>query len=235
MEKINKLKQLLTPYDVGHTKKRYGVNGDGGYVLSETLINNTRETYSLGISTEFNIDLELAKKGIKVYQYDMNNCSVPKIENLFFKKLMINNSTLMEEISSNNTLQNNENLLLMDIEGGEYDVVLNRFNCIEYFNQLCIEVHFILNDKSSIQFFEKLNEKFTLIHIHANNWSQSPVHEKYINSSGVQSGIPDLLELTYVRNDTFKTKKVSQESCPTNLDFKNFDLLPEITMDWWIK
>jgi hypothetical protein len=39
-EPYTKIKDLLTPFDVGHAKRRLGNNADGGYVLSEKLLNS---------------------------------------------------------------------------------------------------------------------------------------------------------------------------------------------------
>lgn len=235
MDKIEKLKSLLIPYDTEHLKKRFGVNGDGGYVLSENLINKTNQVYSLGISDEFTIDLELCDRGIKVFQYDMNDCNVPQKENLFFKKLKIDGKNLSEEIVKNNTKVDDINLLLMDIEGGEYDIILKEHTPLNFFSQICMEVHFVLDNEKSIDFFERINKDFTLIHIHANNWSITNQHENFIGGKGLRHGLPDILELTYVRNDFIREKKVSLFSCPSKLDFPNYTPLEDLKMDWWIK
>jgi len=235
MEKIEELKKLLVPYQTNHIKKRYGVDGDGGYVLSETLVEKTKHTYSLGISTEFTIDLQLSEKGIKVFQYDVNPCKVPENKNLIFKQLYIDGKSLNNEIISNDTKSSDTSLLLMDIEGSEYDVVLSDLGVIDNFSQICMEVHYVFNNEKSLDFFKKLNKNFTLIHIHANNWSVSDVHQKHINGIGLRFGLADILELTYVRNDSIKYKKISEESCPTQFDSSNYKPLPEIEMSWWIK
>ena len=234
MEKIKELKKNLIPYKTNHIKKRYGVLGDGGYVLSETLLEKTKHAYSLGISDEFTIDLQLSEKGIKIFQYDVNFCKVPKKENLIFKQLYIDAKSLNNEIISNDTKLSDHNLLLMDIEGGEYDVILSDLEVIKNFSQICMEVHYIFDNEKSLDFFKKINENFTLIHIHANNWSVSDSHQKHIKGDGLRDGIADILELTYVRNDSIEFKKISEESCPTELDSSNYKLLPDIKMSWWI-
>lgn len=234
MSKIGILKKLLTPYQTEHIKQRYGVDGDGGYVLSETLLNKTKNVYSLGISDEFTIDVQLSDKGLKVYQYDVNPCAVPNNKNLSFKQLYIDAKSLNNELLINGISSSETNLLLMDIEGGEYDVVLNDLNVINHFGQICMEVHYIFNNENSVKFFERLNENFTLVHIHANNWSISEIHEKHINGDGLREGLADILELTYIKNDFILNKKISDEICPTKIDFPNYKKKPDIEMSWWI-
>lgn len=235
MDRIEKLKELLVPYDTEHIKKRFGVLGDGGYVLSENLVNKTKHVYSLGISDEYTIDLELCDMGIKVFQYDVNDCEIPKKENLSFKKLKVDGKNLSEEIIINETNVNDINLLLMDIEGGEYDIIMSNESNLNFFSQICMEVHFVLDNEMSINFFEKLNRNFTLIHIHANNWSVTGQHENFIQGKGVRNELPDILELTYIRNDNIDEKKISSISCPSELDFANYKPLPDLEMSWWIK
>lgn len=232
---MKKLKTLLTPFDVGHEKSRFGNESDGGYVLSLDLVKKSERVYSLGIFDEFSIDVTLANMGKKVYQYDKNFCQTPNHENMVFKRLFIDGNSLRNELVQTNGLSNGENILLMDIEGGEYDVILNSGDLMRHFSLISVELHYVLSNPNVSNLLQKLNETHTLIHIHANNWVLSRDHQNHIGGPGIIDEVPDLLELTYVRNDTFSYKKVSSDICPTSFDRKNSPLYDEVEMKWWIE
>lgn len=232
---MKELKNLLTPFDVGHEKIRLGNESDGGYVLSLDVVEKSKRVYSLGIFDEFSIDVNLADMGKMVYQYDKNFCSVPKHQNMIFKQLFIDANTLREELKNTGGLSDCNNILLMDIEGGEYDVILNSGDLMDNFSLISIELHYVLSNQKTKSLLQKINETHTLIHIHANNWVLSKEHQHHIGMAGIRENVPDLLELTYVKNDTFTEKRVSNEKCPSKLDKKNSRDYDEVQMDWWVE
>lgn len=231
---MKEIKKLLTPYDIGHSKKRYGSDFDGGYVLVENLVDTCKRVYSLGIANEFSIDLQMAEMGKMVYQYDVNFCQTPKIPNMVFKQLFIDNHSLSRELIETNGTSDDDNLLLMDIEGGEYDVIINSVDLLDNFSQISLELHYVTFEKRLKDLLNKINKTHTLVHIHANNWVLTDAHEKFINGKGIVDDIPDLLELTYVKNDKFLSKEVMKEKIPTPIDRRNSPNLPEIELSWWI-
>ena len=232
-ERYTTINDLLTPFDVGHAKRRLGNNADGGYVLSEELLDSAQHVYSLGISTDCQIDLELAEAGKKVYQYDKDNCVTPTHPNMRFKQMWIGGESFQREIKMTGGAERSNNLLLMDIEGGEYDVVLNSGDLLNHFSQICLELHAVLTNTNIESLLNRLNQTHTLIHIHANNWVLWPDYKSYTGHSGIKNGLPDLLELTYVRNDTFTTRRMSQEKSPTPIDKRNIPNFREVEMGWW--
>jgi hypothetical protein len=232
---MEEIKNLLTPYDIGHTKKRYGSDFDGGYILSDDLVQTCDRVYSLGIANEFSIDVQMAEMGKMVYQYDIDFCQTPQIPNMKFKQLFIDNNSLRGELIETGGMGNDNNLLLMDIEGGEYDVILNSEDLLENFSQISLELHYATFEKKLPSLLDKLNKTHTLIHIHANNWVLTSQHENFINGKGIVNGIPDLLELTYIKNDKFLNKEIMKEKIPTSIDKKNINHLPEVELSWWVK
>jgi hypothetical protein len=115
-ERYKAIKTLLTPSDVGHAKRRLGNDADGGYVLSEELLSSAQHVYSLGISTDCQIDLELAEAGKKVYQYDKDNCVTPTHPNMRFKQMWVDGESFQREVKLTGGAERSNNLLLMDIE-----------------------------------------------------------------------------------------------------------------------
>ena len=219
------IKRLLTPYDLSHEKIRIGSENDGGYVISKTFLDlYTDYVYSLGIGYDCNFDLELANRGYKIFQYDGTVPSTPvHHDNFVFQSIMMDHETLNYEIVKNN--HEHSNLLLkMDIEGSEYGLLYNLDpEILNRFSQLVFEMHDVIYFPQMIQFLEKVNSQFILIHIHANN-----------NDSRVDDGIPNVLELTFVNKEL--ALKKSTRACPVaGIDVPNFTDRPEISLNWWIR
>jgi hypothetical protein len=90
----------------------------------------------------------------------------------------------------------------MDIEGGEYPWLLS-LNQEKHnkFKQIVIDFHGINDDSwnkdfnSKLQCLKKLSDTHYLIHIHGNNCALVS-----------ENGIPDVVELTYIRKDYFSEK-----------------------------
>jgi len=232
-DRRERIKDLLIPFEVGHTKRRLGNDGDGGYVLSEQLLNSAMRVYSLGIFTDCQIDLELANAGKQVYQYDKNPCDTPLHPKMQFKQMLVDGESFQKELKLTGGLGQSDNLLLMDIEGGEYDVVLEATAVLPSFSQICLELHTVLTNRKTEQLLDALNRTHTLIHIHANNWVLWPGYENYTGHAGIVGGLPDLLELTYVRNDTYASKVAWRSKSPTAIDKKNIARFQEVELDWW--
>jgi hypothetical protein len=233
MNNINSLKQLLTPWDVGHKKIRIGPNEDGGYVLSEDCLAKTTAVYSLGVGPECRFDLELANRGHRIYQYESAHPR-PLVDhkNFIYKNLFITGETFVEELTANS--HPDKNLLLsMDIESGEYNLIGDTPSIVlGQFNQIVLELHDVLHNKNVEQLLHKLNERFVLIHLHANNYCNLPG----AYSGGMFDGLPNVLELTYVNRREIKSVPVvSKQQCPDPvLDHRNYTGLPDILMNWWI-
>lgn len=247
MNFIDKIKNLLIPYYYSDLK-RYGGNFDGGYILSESLLNKCNIVYSYGVGPEefyINFDKHMSFLGKKVFLYDASIKSIwGNDANLIFKSEYVNSNNILTHIIDNKH-QNETNMVLkMDIEGNEFETIINAPKDIfSHFNQISIEVHDILNSHEEPQFiinkddenkrwmnkinlFEKLNSHYKLVHIHGNNYSKC---KKY--------GLCDVLELSYVRNDYFENlPTISKFECPIkDLDYPNNPYEQDVKMNWWIK
>jgi FkbM family methyltransferase len=240
---INELKKRLTPFH-SNDLQRYGGSRDGAYILDKSLVDQANTVYSLGVGPNDSwiaFDHEMANAGKKVFLYDG---SVPSFwsnrpEFKFFSEY-ISSKNLSKFISDNGHENETEMLLKMDIEGAEYDTILNSDEKLfNHFNQVAIEIHDLLfanmeaesasNDSAfseKINLLDLLNKHYNLVHIHGNNCSPRKGY-----------GIAEVLELTYIRKDKCpKDMTVSQKACPVEgLDVRNSPSVADITMDWWIQ
>jgi FkbM family methyltransferase len=246
LDYINKIKQLLIPYEFPNLK-RYGGNYDGGYILAENLLNESNIIYSYGVGPDeswITFDKEMLSLNKKIFLYDnLKDSSWISYNSIYFKSEYVNSKNIYNHIIENSHTGNHNMVLKMDIEGNEYETLLYcNDDIFKHFNQITIEVHDIVNShlepyylinaddnilrwENKIKLFNKLNEKYTLVHIHGNN-----------NSSRIIEGIADVLELSYIRNDCMPYKNILEESCPrAHLDYPNNTKLPDIFMNWWLK
>jgi hypothetical protein len=228
---MNELKEALTPVDNGNTKIRIGHNRDGGYVVSKECVDESQIVFSLGIGDgspgqECECDKQLADEGKQIFMYESAYDEPPiKHENFHFNKLFVTSDNFKTEIQTKHPDTDNM-LLMMDIEGGEYELLSNIDDeILTKFSQICFEIHWMhrrTNDVISI--INKLKANFDLIHIHGNNYAY------------ILNGMPDVIELTFVRKD-----KATSEIKPLNigfplpgLDFPNNPNEADYQIDWWI-
>ena len=245
-DKIDIIKSLLIPYEYKYLQ-RYGGNYDGGYILSSILLDNTKIIYSYGIGPEeswITFDRHMIKLHKHVYMYDnLQNGFWTSDPYIHFKSEYVNSTNIYKHIVDNNHTEKTNMVLKMDIEGNEFETLLY---CPEkiftHFNQLAIEIHDVVNShcepqylinaynqelrwQNKIELLTLINKYYKLVHIHGNN-----------NSSTVVEGVPDVLELLYIRNDCIFEESLLQESCPRHgLDFPNSPTVADIELNWWIK
>jgi len=242
----NEIKKLLTPYDYQNLK-RYGSVYDGAYVLSEDLLNKSDIVYSYGVGPNelwitFDRHMAFLKKNIYLYD-DLKDDFWAKNDPFFtFKKEYVNSSNIYSHVKDNNHTNNTNMILKMDIEGNEYETLLNcSEDLFSHFDQLAIEVHDVVNShtepyylinaddvqkrwENKLNLFNLLNKFYNLVHIHGNNFS-----------SEVIDGVPDVLELLYVRKDKFSEVKKRTISFPIQgLDLPNDRSKPDIELNWWL-
>jgi hypothetical protein len=101
----------------------------------------------------------------------------------------------------------------MDIEGGEYPWLLSiSEEYLNKFKQIVIEFHGITNNgygtnyNDKIKCLQKLSNTHYLVHAHGNN------HGK------LTGNIPNVIELTYIRKNTYKDAlKLNENNLPNKL------------------
>ncbi len=220
---------LLRPFDIDIAKRRIGPNTDGGYVFADK-ISPSQAVLSYGISTEYRFDYEMAKGGHEVYMFDHTIDGINRINDKmrWFKQGASGITRNAENLYSvddhlkMHNIEGNDLLLKMDIEGHEYDV-LNAVpeSIFSRFEQIVIEIHNLahLNDEAFrnhfVSLFRKLNNQFTLFHVHANNYDGP---DCFHIVGGVP--VPNLLELSYVRTNAVNRRR-SETLYPTVYDYPN--------------
>jgi len=202
-------------------KSRCGVNSDGGYVFAD--LDGTYDCYiSAGISDEesFSRDFIEKHKTTNNFGFDGTIEQYPSEyarDIQFFKKNIghCNNDYFTDLSFLTETY--NDIFLKMDIEGGEYPWLLNIAEPrLQKFKQIVIEFHGIMDDswgcamKDKVKCLEKLSKTHYIIHAHGNN-----------NGLAVK-GIPEVIELTYIRKDYLQSPEKNKNPLPVvGLDFPN--------------
>ncbi|VAX06120.1 hypothetical protein MNBD_ALPHA03-1625, partial [hydrothermal vent metagenome] len=147
---ILKAVSLLKPVATGHDLVRIGGEGDGGYLVPDDL-HGLSACFSPGVSTTADFEQEMADKyGIKSFLADYSVEKPPLLnENFDFEKKylgMVNDETYMRLedwiINKEGKSSNNDLILQMDIEGGEFDVIVDTpADVLRKFRIMVIEFH----------------------------------------------------------------------------------------------
>ena len=132
----------LRPYTTEHPLVRIGPNFDGGYLLPDDLV-DVKSCYSPGVGGSSNFELDLAQRGIRSYMADASVDGPAASHPLFsFEKKFLGTEdsgdyTTLASWIKRHTPTDDNLILQMDIEGGEYPVigtttedVLNKFRMI---------------------------------------------------------------------------------------------------------
>jgi hypothetical protein len=221
----------------GFQKVRLGSASDGGYVI----LNDFRSVdtaFSFGIDENAEWDLDVAKRGITVYQFDHTVDKPPITDSrLVFAKKKVSTeyghdseslSSLLERHDKHNIEPNI--LLKLDIECDEWAIfdkasreVLSRFA------QIVGEFHFFEGYSADIRWrrlitrvLKKLTDDYAVIHVHANNYGD------FHTIGGLT--LPNVLEITFANRALYSFYK-ADESFPGPLDAPNDPGRPDVHLD----
>lgn len=225
----------LVPVDIGIELIRVGPDGDGGYLVPDDLI-GIGGCVSPGVSNEIRFDLEMAHRGIPVFMADASVKGPPENHELFhfYPKFLdvVNDAesmrleTLVAEASKH---ENGDLILQMDIEGAEYQVLLDASDdVLRSFRIILLECHHLTrlfgrqNSQIIKATFRKLLRHFYIVHIHPNN--VRPPSSK----GGLE--IPPVMEFTFVRKDRARTEPKRGLVFPHQLDRNNLLDNPTVTL-----
>jgi hypothetical protein len=206
---------------------RIGGINDAGYLVPNDF-KNIKYCFSPGVSIEAYFENELAEKyNIKSFMADFSVDQSPILnDKLEFKKIFIGYEnkpgfqSLQNWISESIGELDEDMILQMDIEGGEYNVLIETSNEeLEKFRILIIEFHFFDQIYSRPGFelvsacFYKLLKSFNIVHIHPNNCSALVKFGNY--------SVPPVIEFTFHRKDRAQFFKSESLSFPHSLDKDN--------------
>jgi len=221
---MNNVVEFLKVYSFTD-KIRLGEEADGGYILGN-ILGNYDCYISAGVSNEESFSRDFIDK------YNMNETNSYAFDGTI-ERYPYNYTNKITFIRRNIGAERNANVanlsyftekfnhifLKMDIEGGEYPWLLSlNEEKLNKFKQIVIEFHGI-NDNSwgtdfnsKLQCLKKLSDTHYLIHIHGNNYA-----------SVSKVGVPDVVELTYIRKDYFSEEpELNKTPLPIlGLDFPN--------------
>ena len=221
------LRMLEPHHAAGLRKVRLGRTFDGGYVMADDFTGATA-AYSLGVSQDVSWDMDIASRGIDVFQYDPTIQRLPELHARFaWKSIGVGAhaitdgsvDTLAGIVRMNGHERDRDLLLNCDIEGHEWSVFAGMYVAvIAQFRQIVLEVH-ALQQLCQPEFAEvarraicNLTAHHRVIHVHANNYGPWAV------LGGIP--VPTVLELTLLRSDR-GVLEPSHERFPSELDMPN--------------
>ena len=216
---------LLQPYTLlGAKKIRIGRYFDGGYVMLDRF-DEVGLAYSLGINDDVSWDIDLASRGISVFQYDHTIAALPEDHPMFhWEPICI--AGHVDEAASCQTLEalvrrnghegRRDMVLKCDIEGAEWALLrATPISVLQSFRQIVLELHNMAfladyHHASNVRrALLNLTASHRVVHVHANNFAPYEV------VGGVP--VPAVLELTLARLDEGEFIE-STETFPTELD-----------------
>jgi hypothetical protein len=225
----------LIVYQSPYTKRRIGKPNDGGYVIADL-----PESYDILISGGVSDDISFedhfmsTHPDLSCYAFDGTVDSLPNASSkvTFVRKNLGNtNSDTMTDLIE--YMEPYSDIFLkIDIEGHEFRVIPNL--PMQKVKQLVLEIHTPadihlyptyyptlqdIENPSLFALLSYLNITHTLVHFHANNGCG--IH----TIDGIQ--VPNVFEVTYIRNDFVHEKVRNIQPFPTPLDMKNVPSLPE--------
>tara|TARA_B100001057_G_scaffold157701_2_gene158417 strand:+ start:1376 stop:2179 length:804 start_codon:yes stop_codon:yes gene_type:complete len=225
------------PYDVGYELIRVGGDADGGY-LAPDILSKSSYLFSPGCGNVFSFEEDMFKRNIKSFITDHTvNISPENSKKFNFIKKKLNtfndetNITLKKWINDSLSEENQNNLILqMDIEGSEFQVILNADDeDLKKFNILIIEFHFYnftaqehFTNKIINNCFDKLLKNFDICHLHPNNGSY------FLHIGNVK--LPRNLEFTFINKKLVKYRK-EIKSLPHPKDQKNVPNKPDLKLE----
>ncbi|MDA9100781.1 FkbM family methyltransferase [Planktomarina sp.] len=222
---------------------RIGAENDGGYLMPNDL-KNIEACFSPGVDYNASFEMELAEKyNITSFLADYSVEAAPSDNpNFNFTKKYLGSAsnevfmTLEEWISKTDKKSSRNLLLQMDIEGGEYAVLSHAsLEILQQFRVMIVEFHKLdlLFSKDNFRFieslFDKVLEKFDIVHIHPNNTNRIIKRGKF--------EIPPVVEITFVRKDLSSSSgEVNDASFPHALDAPNHPQKSAVSVpDSWLK
>ena len=192
--------------------------------------------FSPGIGMISGFEDDCAKQGMKVFMADGSVNELPSSHRLFdFTKKHLGITTNSDFITLDDWVtqslpdSQNDLLLQMDIEGAEYDVLANTSDqLLSRFRIIAIEFHSLGNLwrkpflERVLPVFNKILQTHSCVHAHPNN-CQAP-----LNLRGLK--VPQILELTFLRNDRINDHAAFCDTFPHPLDYDNVRGNPSVPL-----
>jgi len=231
----------LILYTSPFPKQRIGKPNDGGYVIV-----NLPGLYDFFISGGISDDISFEEDLLEIFPeltcfaFDGTINYLPKTNpRINFVKKNLGNVNAANLTNLHEYMKNYNNIFMkMDIEGHEFRILptLIKNNYISKIKQLVIEIHTPadiglfpdyfkglqdIKNEHMFNVINNINKTHTLVHFHANNGPN--IH----TIDGIN--LPNVFELTFIRNE-FVTEKIrNTDPLPTDIDMKNIVNKPDYT------
>ena len=203
---------------------RLGGPADGGYLVPDDL-DGCVGCFSPGVYNVSDFELSIAERGIPCFLADFS-VDAPAIKNdlLDFEKKFLGNENnkkfmTLENWMSRKGPQAGDLILQMDIEGGEYEVLIDTSSeHLKRFRIMIIEFHSmdrILNPiglKLIGAVFKKITKHFDVVHIHPNNYFKPMEYKDF--------KVPPIMEFSFLRKDRV-LRRTPARTFPHDLDRRN--------------
>ena len=233
-EQVLDLLRTMRPCAMQNSVKlRIGNTHDGGYVMPDAAL-QTEVLLSIGVGHDVSFDMEFARRGAAVLQFDHTLDGPPEIhENFRFHRLgwgATSEGALLSLADMHARVEEagaGRKLLKFDVEGAEYKALETvSSELLRAYDVIVCELHDLsrLGDRSHFdqvrRALEKLTESHAPVHLHANNYGGMAVVQ------GVP--VPDAVELTLLRRDLDDFPGLSDEPMPGALDNPNNPIAPDL-------
>lgn len=224
-EELNVFLKSLNPVITHIPLIRIGKNNDSGYVIPDDF-KGIEVCISPGVERDSSFEKQLSLKyGIRsiLLDYSVDGPGEECEDFVFYKKFLgygDERYITLEDLNSQCSAKL-EKILQMDIEGEEYEVLLDTsLKTLNEFRILCIEFHELdkLIDRDYFRFikaiFNKLDQLFYIVHIHPNNISKPITYKDLI--------IPPTIEFTFIRKDRISKFELREfNEYPLDIDMDN--------------
>jgi hypothetical protein len=237
----------LNVYDVNSKKVRVGNDFDGGYVINEILLNQSKRLVSVGMGGEDSFERDWFKKlpntTIEAYDGTYPCAALCEHNKMFVNKRIfyINHNVGYEEkyIPLNAIIETKTNTLLkVDIEGGEYTV----FDNVDLSNVtgLLLEVHDLHIPENRDKLIDLIENQFSelmLFHVHGNVWGGSfdlNLSKNPNNPNGIiVKEFPFVMELSFINKKLVSEFKIDEGTFPIEgVDATNKQDSPDLQLPW---
>ena len=231
---VLRLIRSLRPRECGHPLIRIGAGGDGGYLIPDDL-DGIEYCFSPGVNTTAAFEEDLAARNIGSFLADHSVSAPPLLRPEFVFDQKHIGATTSDTSMTLNTWKDkylanySQDLILqMDIEGSEYEVILNVSDeVLSLFRIIVVEMHWLerLFDPFAFQIMnaclEKLLSRFYVVHLHPNNCGGC------LRKDGIE--IPHVMEMTFYNRNRAPAGQFRTDF-PHPLDADNCSRLPALPL-----
>jgi hypothetical protein len=185
--------------------------------------------YSFGINRDVAWDRDMASRSFDIFMYDHTINELPESNPRFhFHRQGITGAiknpslqTLEQLVAANGHSANDRMILKLDVEGAEWDVLLNSpSSLLARFSQIVIEMHDLVEAVGGQAFslvrdaLRKISETHQSVHVHANNYTSALILPGIV--------LPSCIEVSFVSRAVYGPALTpSKRSFPTAFDTSN--------------